>query len=94
MCREPGASHTRSQTAGDRGARFMWRNAESGGHIEQHRFHVAVSQCLSRDETSEAKSGQIQAGVALTDRCIQELVFFRSQCRGGIATGWWSGMES
>jgi hypothetical protein len=78
-------SRTRSQAAGDGGARFMRRNAEPGGHIEQDCFDVAVGQCLSRDEAPETKSGQIQAGVALTDRCTQELLFFRSQGCGGVA---------
>src|SRR5207237_416999 len=92
-CRELRASHTRPKTAGDGGASFVRRNAEAGGDIEEHRFHVAVGQCLCRDEASETKCRQIQSRVALTDWCIEELLFFRLQCRGSVATVWCSGLK-
>jgi hypothetical protein len=64
--RELRASHAGSKSAGDRCARFVGRNAESGGDIEQHRFDIAVGQCFGGDEASETERGEVESGVALT----------------------------
>ena len=81
------ASYTCAKTAGDGRASFLWRNAKPCGHIEQHGFYIAVRQSLGRDEPSETERGEVQSGVALTDRCVQELLFFRRERRGSIAAG-------
>src|SRR5258708_23897324 len=91
------ASYTCAKTAGDGRASFVRRHAESGGYIEQDGLHVAVGECLGRDEATEAKCSEVQSGVALADRGLQELLFFRSERGRGVATmrpgwrEWWSG---
>src|SRR5438552_462310 len=85
------ASRAGAQAAGDRRASFVRRNAESGGYIEQDGLHVAVGECLGRNEPTEAKGGEVQSSVALADRGLQELLFFRSKSGRGVATmrpGW------
>ena len=79
------ASYTCAKTAGDGRASFVRRNAESGGYIEQDGFDVAVGQRFSCDETSETECREVQSRVALPDRCLQELSFFRGECRRGTA---------
>ncbi len=98
MCAQVIPRHVRVVPArrplGDRRARFVRRHPESGGYIEQDGLHVAVG-----DEATEAKCGEVQSGVALADRRLQELLFFRSERRRGVATmrcawlEWWSGIQ-
>jgi hypothetical protein len=44
-----------------------------------------VGQRFSRDKASKPKGGEVQSGVALTYGCTEELLFFGSERRRGIA---------
>jgi hypothetical protein len=79
------ASQSSSETTGDGGASFVRGNPEACGYIEQNGFHIAVRQRLTRDKASEPKSSEVQSGIALTYRRTEELSFFRSESRRGIA---------
>lgn len=71
----------------------MQRKAESSSHIEQDGFHVSARQGFSCNETPEPERGEIQSGVALTYGCLEELLFFRSERRGGITAMWCSWLD-
>src|SRR5262249_50844452 len=72
----------------DGGLRFVLWDAETCSDVAEHRFHIAASQCLCRDETRKAECSQVQSRVALANRRRQQIALLTGEGGRRRELGW------